>query len=320
MAFIHSLAHAKSQTQQISKHILFFKQPSEYRFYDSNQVLVQGDKCALLYDASGNFSAVEGTVEYLKTTLKTPLCYVVASHFHDDHLLGIAVVQAHFKDAKLIVHQQLAKEFDYFQQAFTDKLDSYQQSIELSYQRLAEQPASQRALWQDKLSLAKTRLLRWREYKLYPPALTVENTLTLDLGGYPISINAYNAHTRADLMLLAKHDRTLLGGDIVDYLPYPGHGDLSNWVNVLEQLINSKTIDVILPGHGNALTPNDLKQPAAFLKAILSHGYSQPEQDLQQLQQSFPEQFEHHYSQDEPAKKAYPLFLQAGLKRTKQSK
>ncbi|MCQ8879396.1 MBL fold metallo-hydrolase [Pseudoalteromonas shioyasakiensis] len=313
-------SQAQAQWQTISEHVEFLQQPTKLRFYDSNQTLIKGDHCALMFDASGNFSAVEATIEHLKQTLNIPLCYLVASHFHDDHLLGMAVLQHYYPNAKLITHDQLAAEYPRFQQAFNDKLDSYEQSIELSFQRLAEQPKDKQSAWRDKLELAKTRLLRWRAYSLQPPEITVSDTLTLDLGNYPITINAYQAHTDADLMLYAEQNTILVGGDIVDYLPYPGHGNLSKWRELLSQLNHSTSAQIILPGHGAKLSNNELKQPLAFLTAIQQHVTANPEQDLTQLQQSFDQRFAKQYITDEISQKAYVMFLQAGLKRAKQSK
>jgi len=315
-----SVNQANAQWKKISNQVDFFQQPANLRFYDSNQVLIKGDSCALMFDASGNFSAVEATVKHLKQTLKVPLCYLVASHFHDDHLLGMAVLQHHYPDAKLITHKKLATNFADFQQAYTNKLDNYQQSIELSFQRLAEQPKDKQPAWRDKLELAKERLLRWREYALHSPTLTVTDSLTLDLGNYPITINAYQAHTDADLMLFAEQKTILIGGDIVDYLPYPGHGNLTSWQELLKELTTSTIEQIILPGHGEPLTVKNLQQSHAFLTAIQEHVQNNTEQNLTELQQSFKKQFANQYITDGISAKAYPMFLQAGLKRAKQSK
>lgn len=306
--------------QQVTPHINFVEQPEQLRFYDSNQVIIQGDECALVVDASGDFSAVERMVVKLKKRLTVPLCYLVASHYHDDHLLGIAVLQHYFKDAKLIVHENIAAEFQNMQQAFTDKLDSYEQSIELSYQRLAEQPKDQQANWRTKLDKAKQRLLRWRSYSLQPPAVTVSNNLTLDLGNYPIELKAYQAHTNADLTLFSSQEGVLIGGDIIDYLPYPGHGNLSPWLELLKQIKSNQKIKQLLPGHGKPLEPAQLSQPINFLQALLDTAHKAPEQSLEQLQTAFPKHFATTYEHDEISQKAYPMFLQAGLKRAKASK
>jgi len=306
--------------QQITPHIHFLEQPEQLRFYDSNQVIIQGDECALVFDASGDFSAVERMAVKLKKRLTVPLCYLVASHYHDDHLLGMAVLQHYFPDAKLIVHENIAAEFENMKQAFTDKLDSYEQSIELSYQRLAEQPKEQQANWRIKLDKAKQRLLRWHSYSLQPPAATVTDNLPLNLGNYHVELKAYQAHTNTDLTLFSSQEGILVGGDIIDYLPYPGHGNLSSWLAVLKQFKNNQQIKQLLPGHGKPLEPAQLSQPISFLQALLNTVHKAPEMSLDQLQTAFPKHFATTYERDEISQKAYPMFLQAGLKRAKASK
>ena len=93
LLFATANSNAAISWQTINNNIQFLKQQDDLRFYDSNQVLIEGAECALLVDTSGNFAGVEQLVVELKKRLKTPLCYLVATHYHDDHLLGMAVVQ-----------------------------------------------------------------------------------------------------------------------------------------------------------------------------------------------------------------------------------
>ncbi|HAG38661.1 MAG TPA: MBL fold metallo-hydrolase, partial [Pseudoalteromonas sp.] len=72
--FSHS-SKAAVTWQQINENVQFLKQQDKLRFYDSNQVLIEGEQCALMVDASGNFAAVEALAKLLKKHLKTPLCY-----------------------------------------------------------------------------------------------------------------------------------------------------------------------------------------------------------------------------------------------------
>ena len=304
----------------ITPEIQFLKQQAKLRFYDSNQVLIEGKECALMFDASGDFAAVEQLASTLKQRLKTPLCYLVGSHYHDDHLLGMAVLQAQFPTAKLIVHQQVAENFAHVQRAFTDKLDSYEKSIELSYQRLATLPKEQQHTWREKLTLAKQRLLRWRELSLKEPALIIAEQTKLDLGNYPIIIEPYHAHTYGDLTLLADNGQILLGGDMVDSLPYPGHGQLTPWLNALTQLAQSKTITTILPGHGEKLTPAMLAKPIAFLSTIEEQVKAQPNAPVEELITTFPITIKQSYQSDEIGERAFNMFLEAGLKQAKTSK
>lgn len=304
----------------INANIQFLEQEKKLRFYDSNQVLIEGDKCALLVDASGNFAAVEQLANDLKKHLKTPLCYLVASHYHDDHLLGMAVMQHFYPDAKLIVHQQVNSDFNRYQKAFNDQLDSYEKSIELSYQRLAGISKAEQAQWREKLELAKKRLFRWQEYQLKSPEIIIDENKTLDLGGFKVTLNAHKAHTSGDLTLTTNSGRILIGGDIVDWLPYPGHGEFKSWQTLLKQYIDDENLALIIPGHGGVLDSEQLKQPLAFLTAITEHVNKNNEQTIEQLVLSFPEKVMKPYTEESLNAKSSNLFLQSGLARAKNAK
>lgn len=310
-------ANAAVSWETINPNIQFLKQENKLRFYDSNQVLIEGDECALLVDASGNFAAVEQLVNDLKKRLKTPLCYLVATHYHDDHLLGMAVMQHFYPDAKLIVHQQVDKNFSVYQKAFSDQLDSYEKSIELSYQRLANIPKEEQPQWRAKLDLAKKRLFRWQEYQLNTPQITINKSRTLNLGGFEITLEPHKAHTNGDLTISTNNGSILIGGDSVDWLPYPGHGELESWQALLKQYINDDKLTLIIPGHGGTLNKSQLKQPLSFLTAMTEHVKNNKEQTIEQLMLSFPEEVMKPYREESLSAKSSNLFLQSGLARAK---
>lgn len=317
--FTHIKSNAAIEWQALSTNIHFLKQPKKRRFYDSNQVLIQGNKCSLLVDASGNFAAVEQLVTQLKQRLKTPLCYLVATHFHDDHLLGMAVMQYYYPDAKLITHQQVTSDFSQYQQALTNKLEGFEKSIELSYQRLATLPDAEQAQWREKLTLAKKRLFRWQNYRLTPPKISISEPKTLDLGGYKLTINPHQAHTNGDLTLLSDNGKILIGGDIVDWLPYPGHGELTQWQELLKYYIKNKTLSLFIPGHGDLVDKVKLKQSLTFLETITKQAKNNPEASIEQLVKSFPKEALKPYQQESLDVKSSHLFLQSGLLRAKNS-
>lgn len=320
LLFLAPLSHAAVSWETINANIQFLKQEDKLRFYDSNQVLIEGKKCALLVDASGNFAGVELLVNDLKKRLKTPLCYLVATHYHDDHLLGMAVMQHFYPDAKLIVHQRVNDNFSVYQKAFTNQLDNYEKSIELSYQRLANIAKEDQPQWREKLELAKKRLFRWREYQLNAPQIAINKSKTLDLGGFELTLNAHAAHTNGDLTISTNGGSVLIGGDAVDWLPYPGHGELKSWQALLKQYINDSKLSLIIPGHGGTLNRAQLKQPLLFLTAITEHVKNNKGQTVEKLMLSFPESVMKPYTEEILNKKSSDLFLQAGLIRAKNTK
>ena len=54
--FVSYSAQASVSWHSITPEIQFLQQQNKLRFYDSNQVLIEGKECALMFDASGNFA------------------------------------------------------------------------------------------------------------------------------------------------------------------------------------------------------------------------------------------------------------------------
>ncbi|MBQ4832741.1 MBL fold metallo-hydrolase [Pseudoalteromonas sp. MMG010] len=312
--------NAASSWHPINDNIQFIKQPDKLRFYDSNQVLIEGDKCALLYDAGGNFAQVEHLAKALKARLNTPLCYLVASNGDNEHLLGMAVLQHAFPDAKLIVHENLALLFEQYQNAYNDKLEGFKKSIELSLHRITNLEKDQQLHWEKKLALAKTRLIRWQDYQLQVPQITIAKTTTINLGQFNVVISPHSAYSKGDLTLSTNNGSILIGSDIVNWLPYLSQGNLKQWEKLLLTYGQQPQLTTIIPGHGNLLTPSQLQQPRLFLSEIIAHTAKNPNSSIEQLKLSFPADIMKPYQADILDKKNSALFLQTGLLRALKTK
>ncbi|MEO2281694.1 MBL fold metallo-hydrolase [Pseudoalteromonas pernae] len=312
---IANYAQAQQSWHSVSSHVDFVQQSEKLRFYDSNQALIQGEKCALLVDAPGEFSQTEAFVTQLKAKLTVPLCYLVASHAHDDHLLGLAMVQQQFPDAQLVVHEHLGASFHRAHEQLNQRLDGFAKSIALSEQRMDKLPEPEQAPWQEKINRAQIRLKQWQSLKFTSPQLVVAQPQTLDLGNLSAQVMPFSAHTDGDLAVLVVQDKVLVGADIVDTLPYPGEGNFNVWIKTLADFA-ALPVESVLPGHGELLQRDDLHIPEKWLKAIYTHVQANPSMDLAALVESFPKDFE---SKEEGlTKRAYAMFLEAGIKRAKQ--
>ncbi|WP_462157239.1 MBL fold metallo-hydrolase [Pseudoalteromonas sp. GB56] len=312
---IANQAHAQQTWHRASPHVDFVQQSEKLRFYDSNQALVQGEKCALLVDAPGEFAQTEAFITQLKGKLTVPLCYLVASHAHDDHLLGLAMVQQQFPEAQLVVHELLGTSFHRAHEQLNKRLDGFAKSIALSEQRMDKLPEQEQAPWQEKINRAQIRLTQWQSLKFADPKLVISKPKLLDLGGLPVQIMPFAAHTEGDLVVLVEDDKVLVGADIVDTLPYPGEGDFDVWLNTLTGF-SALPVNFVLPGHGEMMQSSELQAPAKWLKAIQAHVQANPSMDLAALVESFPKDFEP--KEEGLQKRAYAMFLEAGIKRAKQ--
>ncbi|MBE0364954.1 hypothetical protein PULV_a3251 [Pseudoalteromonas ulvae UL12] len=305
------------QWHTLDNHTVLVQQAEKLKYYDSNQIIITGTQCLAIFDASGDFSQVENMAKKIKLHFKQPVCYLIASHHHDDHLLGMAVLQKLFPSAKLITHQALYASFTVYQQAFEKQLATYQQSITLNEQRLStlELKPEQQHEWTEKLLQAKRRLKRWQTLSLNLPDIAVDTDTELDLGNLRIQIMPRSSHTLGDLMVYLPHSQTLLASDIGDPLPYLGDANIQQTIHTLNTLLDLE-IKTLIPGHGSQVTKEQLKITQSFILAIDNHASAAVKNDLdeQTMLESFKFSPLKEIVRTPLDEKAYKIFVAAGLK------
>ena len=188
----------------------------------ANVGFIIGERCVAVIDSGGSY--LEGT--YLRRALKKqtdlPICYVINSHVHPDHLLGNAA----FKDdsPQFIGHEKLpaaiAARQDYFAKTFKEILgEAYTGSEFIS------------------------------------PTLTVsiDQPITIDLGNRILTLTAYStSHTDNDLTVLDNLTKTLWTGDLLFIGRIPAlDGSINGWLATMQKL-QSMDLNVVIPGHGIA--------------------------------------------------------------------
>ena len=306
---------ADVQWQPLNDHIVFVQQEEKLKYYDSNQVILSGTQCLAIFDASGDFSQVESMAKKIKQHFKQPVCYLIASHHHDDHLLGMAVLQKLFPNAKLITHHTLYSSFALYQQALEKQLLTYQQSIALNEQRLSALEPEQQHEWTEKLLQAKRRLKRWQTLTLNLPDIAIDTNTEFDLGDFRIQVMPQTSHTSGDLMVYLPDSQTLLASDIGDPLPYLGDANVKQTIQALNTLLNLE-IKTLIPGHGGIVSKAQLKMTHSFVLAIDNHASAAVKNNLdeQTMLDSFQFSPPKEMVQTPLDEKAYQIFVVAGLK------
>lgn len=184
----------------------------------ANIGFIVGDRCVAVIDSGGSPLQGEALKAAIGATTKVPVCYVINTHVHPDHIFGnIAFKQP---GVSFIGHYKLA-------QAMAMRGPYYLETAE------------------------RDMGIALKKEDIVPPDRAVQSTLELDLGGRRLTLTAYaTAHTDDDLSVFDDKTRTLWLADLL----FMGHlpvvdGSLNGWINVLEQL---KTIEAqrAIPGHG----------------------------------------------------------------------
>lgn len=189
----------------------------------ANLSFVVGSKCIAVIDTGSTLKLGLGLKAAIRLTSQLPICYVINTHAHPDHLLGNGA----FEDGstQFVAHSNMARA---------------QATRGASYLRAAHRDIGESALG--------TRLVA--------PTLLVTDETVLDLGGRQLVVTAHKtAHTDADLSIYEPQARILWLGDLafVSHLPAVD-GSLNGWIDLLDELAQ-KSAAIAIPGHGSWTSP-----------------------------------------------------------------
>jgi quinoprotein relay system zinc metallohydrolase 2 len=184
----------------------------------ANIGFIVGDNCVAAIDSGGNPHEGAALKAAVAAHTRKPICYVINTHVHPDHVLGNQALKA--PGVQFIGHHNLAR-------ALATKGPHYLQTA------------------------ARDLGLNLTVDDLIPPDMPVDGTLTLDLGGRPLKLTAHrSAHTDNDLSVYDEKTQTLWLSDLlfVEHVPTLD-GSLLGWLETLGEL-SAWPVKRAVPGHG----------------------------------------------------------------------
>jgi quinoprotein relay system zinc metallohydrolase 2 len=185
----------------------------------ANIGFIIGERCVAVIDSGGSF--VEGRLlrEAIKMRTATPICYVINTHGHPDHMYGNAaftVDKPHFVGHRNLANSVAARHPYYFK--YLERT-------------LGSEHAGKSAL--------------------VPPDVQVVSSRSIDLGKRKLMLRAWpTSHTDNDLTVFDEKSGTLWLGDLLfrERLPVVD-GKLSGWLATMKSL-GRITARRVVPGHG----------------------------------------------------------------------
>jgi quinoprotein relay system zinc metallohydrolase 2 len=184
----------------------------------ANLGFVLGARCVAVIDTGGSVRTGRALRDAIAQHTKLPICYVVNTHVHVDHVLGNAA----FRNAKpkFVGNATLAAAIEssrrYFVEHYPDDFDA---------------PAS--------------------ADQIIGPDTTVASTRELDLGGRTLQLRAWpKAHTDSDLSVEVPDAGVLFAGDLlfIDRVPALD-GSAKGWLAAIDALARTNA-KIVVPGHG----------------------------------------------------------------------
>ena len=205
----------------------------------ANIGFIVGAKCVAVIDTGGSIVVGERLRQAIKNTTPVPICYVINTHVHPDHIFGDTA----FKEDRpaFVGHDKL--------------------------------PAAMAARGGNYLNALKRNLgAATQGSEIILPTLTVKDLLELDLGDRRLTLKAWRtAHTDNDLTIFDEKTQTLWLADLL----FTGHipvvdGSLKGWLSVLKELPGI-TARHIIPGHGqpDPPWPQALQAESDYLNILL---------------------------------------------------
>lgn len=196
----------------------------------ANLGVIIGSRCVAVVDTGGSIRIGSAFRAAIAKLTALPVCYVINTHVHFDHVLGNAAFVS--PETAFVGHANLAEAMAENQSFFGERF-----ATEL---KTANGPAA----------------------LVGPTVLVTEQGTELDLGGRLLRLKAVKtAHSSQDLTVLDVQTGTLFLGDLLFMERVPTlDGNLIGWLAVLTEWVGVAA-ERVVPGHGPVQAP----WPAAAL-------------------------------------------------------
>lgn len=203
----------------------------------ANIGFVVGSKCVAVIDTGGSIQVGERLSRTIRAKTPIPVCYVINTHMHPDHVLGNAAFRRSLPLPAFVGHSRLGT-------ALAARAAGYRQAL---LRDVGESIAPE---------------------DIVLPTMGVRETQELDLGGRKLQLRAWpTAHTDNDLTVFDEASGTLWLSDLL----FVGHtpvvdGSLRGWLYAIGKIshLHPKTV---VAGHGET---TDWRQALAAQQRYLA--------------------------------------------------
>jgi quinoprotein relay system zinc metallohydrolase 2 len=204
----------------------------------ANIGFIVGESCVAVIDSGGSPQQGVALHATIKQVTTKPICYVINTHVHPDHIYGNKAFQG--PGVKFVGHHKLAR-------AMATRGEHY-------------------------LGRAAELLdIQVNQDNIIPPDVEVKDSITLNLGNRELVLTAHpSAHTDNDLSVYDKATDTMWLADLLflEHIPVID-GSIKGWLSELNRL-EKNSYKLVIPGHGRLVKdwPASMQPQKAYLQGL----------------------------------------------------
>lgn len=240
--------------------------------WDVNVIFLVTGEGVMVVDAGNDPEEGRWVVEKIKEKTRKPIKYVVLTHYHFDHTLGLLGFP---KDVTIIAHVNCRKNISQFGEAqfkwFTEtNLPGQIKTLGQKIEKLKKENSPEVKKEEKELKKLEKQLEYLKKSKLIYPGITYDDKLTLTIGKEKIEIiYPGHAHTNGNSLIYIPSRKVMIMGDMLfyGYIPYidwQAGSNTKHWIAWMEKL-SQWDIEKVIPGHGEVTTKAAFEKKKTYL-------------------------------------------------------
>jgi glyoxylase-like metal-dependent hydrolase (beta-lactamase superfamily II) len=269
--------------QKITEGVYAALEPERLRFFDSNSTIIIGPKDVVVVDTQTVPSVTRAMLAEIRKITDKPIRWVIDTHWHNDHVQGAEAFIDQTEGLTVIAHSTVEEDIRARgAKQLQDEIDGLPAQIAAQRKAVETGLDEQGKPIPDDVKPRVKRGLDWQiahldelvKMNVVIPSMTYEDRMTLWQGTREIRLIHVRAHTRGDTLVYLPQEKVLHTGDVLDDLPYAGHGYPSEWLAALKE-IGKMDVNVILPGHGRPHEGKYAKDHIALITELFQSAVDQ---------------------------------------------
>ncbi len=227
--------------------------------FSGNTTVIIGTRQVLVVDSAYLPSVTHEDIAQIGQWTDRPVCFLLNTHFHNDHNLGNSLYLEAYPALTIIAHAGTKKSMDLFGPGSAireEKTNARLQQMLVLGKGPDGQPltSEEKAYVKELLDRRLPLTDELKKTKFQSATLTFDHDFSIDVGDREVQVKFLGrGNTAGDAVAFLPKEKILVVGDLVGApIPMANDGYPSEWIQTLQNL-EQLDADKIVPGHGPVL-------------------------------------------------------------------